>query len=151
MTNSAPLRGDISLICSPGSRRAASVQLGDQDDSCPSDAYDEAPIDVPSHYMVEGEETAYEPEIEIHEAPVYSAALYLRAVLASLVVFKFKICPARLVFYHSHCRTCSQWTMLHAKHKSSSMATMPGVVGQAPASVSAAAAMPQPSQFVPGS
>ena len=56
--------GDISLICSPGSRRAASVQSGDQDNGYPSDAYDEAPIDAPSHYMVEGEETAYEPEIE---------------------------------------------------------------------------------------
>jgi hypothetical protein len=43
--------------------------------------------------------------------------------------------------------------VLHAfpKRKSSGAVTTPGVVGQAPASASAAAAMPQPSQFAPGS
>ena len=41
--------------------------------------------------------------------------------------------------------------VLHAKRKSSGAATTHSVVGRAPPSVSAAAAMPQPSQFVPGS
>jgi hypothetical protein len=43
--------------------------------------------------------------------------------------------------------------VLHAfpQRKSSGAATTPGVVGQAPTSVSAATAMPQPSQFAPGS
>lgn len=63
--------GDISLIYSPpGPRQAASAHSSDEDDDHTPDACDEVSPDLSSHYVVEGEEVAYEFEVErrLHSA-----------------------------------------------------------------------------------